>query len=290
MIFIIDPKDELPAGSKARAAIVTLVVGELHTKVWTHVCSSSWISYAERTGLDIIVLTARIDETDVARSPAWQKLLILDLPWACLYERIIWLDSDILITDMAPHVLEFAGPAEKVGLCIDCARMSAAEAQVFLEVNLKVQLSPDGVDTDWHNVQRNRYRDCGLPEHDVMFNTGVMVLSPRHHNELLKSAYGAPQFCGLFEQPQLSDLLLSQDLAYVMSPRFNWGVIEPIQLIVTTGSWGDESPEFIGQLVRFIVRAQFRCAYFLHFYGAMDLLRRFADIPGKDPAEEARAA
>jgi hypothetical protein len=290
MIQILTSAQDQPAPGSARVAIVTFLIGEVYERTWSRMCAPNWAAYAQRIGADIVVLKHRIDARDVSRSPAWQKLLILDLPWAKRYERIIWLDSDIVINDEAPDILEYGGPVEKVGICEDSGRLSPAEAQVYLEGKLKIKLSPCNVQTSWRTAMLERYLNHKTAPHDVLFNTGVMVLSPAHHNETLKSVYAYPEISRLFEQPQLSHSLLANDLAYVLSPRFNWGLIEPIELIFNNGMIGDETPEFMAQVMHVIVRSQLKAAYFLHFYGAMNLLSHYADTLFAPPAALATAA
>jgi hypothetical protein len=290
MIEILGSPHDQPAPSSARAAIVTLVIGATYERAWTCLCASSWAQYADRIGADIIVLKDRIDASDVSRSPAWQKLLILDLPWAKRYERIIWLDCDIIINDSAPDILECGGPLEKVGVCTDSAQLSPAQAQIYLEGKTKMKFTPQSVLISWPTAMRALYARHDTPPHDVMINTGVMVLSPAHHNEVLKSAYAYPQFSHLSEQPRLSHCLLEQDLAHFLSPRYNWGIIETVELVLNNGAFGDESPEFIAQFLHIIVRSQLKCAYFLHFYGAMTLLTHYADSLFPQTAEIAVAA
>jgi hypothetical protein len=283
MIAILRSAQDQPPISSARAAIVTLLVGEAYERTWSRVCAPSWISYARRTGVDIVILTDRIDPSDVARSPAWQKLLILDLPWAKRYERVIWLDCDIIINEEAPDILQYGGEIEKVGICADSGCLSPSEAQVYLEGKTKHKFSPREVLTTWPLAMQQTYIRHHAPPHDVLFNTGVMVLSPAHHNETLRSVYRCPQISHLCEQPQLSHRLLENDLVHVLSPRYNWGVIEPIELIFNNGAYGDESPQFIARIMHIIVRSQLKAAYFLHFYGAMTLLMRYAEnAPASD--------
>jgi hypothetical protein len=280
MLHILKSPSDLPAPTSARAAIVSFVIGDVYARTWSRMCAHTWARYADRTGIDIVILQHRIDASDVARSPAWQKLLILDLPWAKRYERIIWLDSDIVINETAPDILEYGGPVEKVGICEDSGRLSPSEAQVYLERKTNTRFSPRDVQTSWRTATKERYKICKTTPHDVLFNTGVMVLSPAHHNELLKGVYNSPENNRLFEQPELSHRLLEADLAYILSPRYNWGLIEPIELIFNAGMIGEETPEFMAQVMHVIVRSQLNCAYFLHFYGAMNLLSHYADNVG----------
>ncbi len=236
MIEILRSGRDEPASSSARAAIVSVVIGEVYENTWMRMCAPSWIAYASKIGADIIVLNGRIDASDVDRSPAWQKLLILDLPWAKRYERIIWLDADIIINEAAPNILDYAGPVEKVGVAEDFGRLSPAEAQVYLECKTKLTLSPHNVLTSWRAAMRGIYIRNQTPPHDTMFNTGVMVLSPTHHADILARRVREPaDFPSGYEQPQLSHRLVENDLAHILSPRFNWGLVEPIETIFNSG-------------------------------------------------------
>jgi hypothetical protein len=289
MIWFVDSAEQTPTPSPARAAIVSVVIGEAHEAAWRTLSAASWVAYAERIGVDLIVFKDRIDKTDLARSPAWQKLLIPSLPWIQRYERLIWLDSDIIISETAPDILEFAGPPEKVSLSREGSRLSPAEAQIYLERLRGESTPPDKFDVAWRQETRMTYVSNGLPPHDEQFNTGVMVLSPQRHKDLFRSVYDSPEITRLYEQPHLSHRLLQDDLAHVISPRFNWGIIEPIRLYIQDEVIKDEDPVVIGKLVRILMRAELRNGYFLHFYGAMNLLKFFMGVPIGQPAAAAAA-
>ena len=278
MIWFLDSADQEPTPTSARAVIVSVVIGEDYDEMWTKLCAGSWRAYAERWGFDIIVFKGRLDKTD-ARSPAWQKLLILALPWMLRYERAIWLDSDVMISVGAPDILEHAGPPEKVGLSMEGARLSPAEQQIYLERLHKEAAPPESWTYLWGNSQSSAYAADGLPSHDALFNTGVMVLSPSHHRDLLRSVYDRPQATRLYEQAHLSHALHETGLAHVISPRFNWGIIELMRLYLHEDVLKDETPEVLGRIVLALMRAEMRNAYFLHFYGAMNLLKLFMPEP-----------
>jgi hypothetical protein len=278
MIWFIHSAQQEPTPSSSRAAIVSVVIGETYEAMWGQLCAASWIAYVERMGFDLIVFKARLDPAD-ARSPAWQKLLILALPWMQRYERVVWLDSDIIISPGAPDILEFAGPPEKVGLVLEGARLSPAEQQVYLERLHKMIAPPDSLDYLWSNSQIAAYHADGLPPHGELYNTGVMVLSPRHHTELLRGVYECPERTRLYEQAHLSHLLIEGGLAHEISPRFNWGIMESMRLYLDEEVLAGLSENALGGIVTALVRAEMRNAYFLHFYGAMNLLKLFMRPP-----------
>ena len=98
-----------------KAAIVTLAIGDAYLNRWRAHCESGWSRYAERHGLELIVIDKPLDQTfrAAARSPAWQKCLVLRPDIAGSFDRIIWIDSDVLINDRAPSIAE--GVPRKIG-------------------------------------------------------------------------------------------------------------------------------------------------------------------------------
>jgi len=63
-----------------KVAIVTLAVGEAYLRRWKTYCERGWRTYAQNRGYDLVVIDKLIDQAPraLARSPAWQKCLILD--------------------------------------------------------------------------------------------------------------------------------------------------------------------------------------------------------------------
>jgi hypothetical protein len=280
LLFCINSNFAAVPDSNRRLAIVSIVAGDTYIQTWTELCKASWEQYAETVGADIIVIGGPIDQSDraSARSIAWQKLLILDLPWAKRYDRILWLDSDIIISQIAPNIFSYAPDKEKIGICMSGCRLSDIETVIFLEKSHEIRLRPDlskaEIEELANTQTRKAYRQCNAPkEHDEMFNTGVMVLSPQHHDELFLKAYEHEDCGRLYEQPILSHEIIEHHIAQVVSPRFNWGVHETLQLYFKGTKFIGESDDFRRQLVCYFVRAELGNAYFLHFYGSMNLMK-----------------
>ena len=278
MLHFLGSNSAQPAPTGARVALVTLVIGDRYERAWDRLCRPTWVEYAQRLGYDIVVIQARLDPQD-ARSPAWQKLLVLAQPWAKQYERIVWLDSDILIAKGAPDILKHAGPRERVGLCLDGARLSDTEMQIYVERLNGITLAVESYETVRAQTRRFMYANNEVPEHDIAYNTGVMILSPEHHAEMLASCYAQPEVTDIYEQPYLSHRLVESDLAFAINPRFNWGFIESLNIYFRSGLRGDEDEAYLTRSVLHLARAELRNAYFLHFYSAMDFLDTFASDP-----------
>lgn len=191
-----------------RAAIVTLAVGAEFADRWHRLCEENWTRYADRHGYDVICLEDPLDDSQRARdrSPSWQKLLILGQPFAGEYDRIVWVDSDVVFGEAAPAITDGV-PLEKVG---------AVDEIGHLTPELKRMMYLGRVD--------EYYRQYGFDnEFDQVVQAGVMVLSPAHHRELCEHVYRAYEDKpGMFyEMRPLSWELLRAELVYWLDWRFN---------------------------------------------------------------------
>lgn len=277
MLHLIDGHaPALPAGH--RRAIVSVVIGDEYRRIWDAVSRGSWERYAATCGYDLVIVTQPLDRSDrgLGRSPAWQKLLVLDQPWAGQYERIVFLDADIIISDGAPDVVESAPDPAKVGVCVSGGQLSEAGWHIYLERLYKFRIHPSRVEAARLMHEGGRLSADGITDPAVpMLNTGVMVLSPQH-NDLLLATYAKDGASRLYEQPHLSQDLFRAGLIHPISPRFNWGVHEMLTL--------DLPPDFalsdatLPHLVTQI-RNELEKSYFLHFAGSMPLLRVLAGMP-----------
>src|SRR5262245_28169353 len=103
-----------------------MALGDGFHDTWKRLCEPNWRLYAERHGFDLICLDRPLDTSTRARqrSASWQKCLILSQPFADDYERIVWIDADILINNrMAPDIS--AGvPVDKIGAAEDASYLS----------------------------------------------------------------------------------------------------------------------------------------------------------------------
>lgn len=302
MIVLDKPESQVPHTGR-KTAIVTLIIGTNYIATWLRLCRVSWLRYARLCDYDVIVIAHPLD-TDSraqARSPAWQKLLILSQPWSAQYERIVWIDSDIIIGPQALDIVAASGPPEKISLAVAGMRHSSDERMIYLERLYNAQFLPDAGDMVWEQEVRKNYRDHKVPEHDIMFNTGVLVVSPAHHRDLFLQCYEEGEDTGarLYEQPRLSHEIIERDLGHLLNTRFNWGVQETLLLYVPEIlTWADQPKHLHPSIIRmahYLVRRELQNCYFLHFYGSMNLMATLTedDVFGGTPldliAETAKA-
>jgi len=277
-MFIVDSRKAALFPTRQKA-IVTILMGDDYIDVWETLSRRSWEDYAERHGYDLIVITTHLDDSEFgrARPIPWQKLLILDQPWSAAYERIVWLDADIVISRTAPDVISTVRQPECVGAVNGGDQFSPAEKHVLFELQHNMQVDPSKVATALNYDLENGYAIDGLEVRGrPMLNTGVLVLSPRHHNELLLRVYPNENRSRLYEQSYLSLAILESRKVELLSARFNWTVHH--RLVLDFYGDGRTGPEQKRRILLHLQTELRRKAYFLHFAGAFPLLKQIAEL------------
>jgi hypothetical protein len=202
---------------KTQKAIVTIAIGEKYYRNWKKFCEPNWKQYTDKYGFDLVCLERPLDSSERARtrSAAWQKCLILGEDFAQNYDQIVWIDSDIMINACSPDIT--AGvPLDKVG-----ATHETSFSPVYLKRAFK--LWPTSIINYTPQEYYSRY---GLPaDCDHVINSGVMVLSPRFHRNILEHVYNSYEEKGgrewHMEMRPLSYELVKAGAVQWIDPRFN---------------------------------------------------------------------
>lgn len=269
-------------------AIVTLAIGEKYVQQWKQLCEQNWRVYADQYGYDIICIDTPLDTSERAkkRSPAWQKCLILSQDFSQKYERIIWVDSDILINHaIAPNITQNV-PLEKIGAV---ETWSGPTPELYAEAleRMTQYCQILGYPTIANPQARDYYKNYGLPpDFDTVVQTGVMVFSPQHHREILEQVYNnyeeKPGGEWNYEMRPLSYELLKANLVHWIDYRFNniWTtdkyLFYPFLLETKRNLFTkikNKLPSFLkksakDEYLRYCVNTSFMNSYFLHFAGA----------------------
>jgi hypothetical protein len=209
---------------KNSKAIVTLAVGHNYLKAWKRLCKENWQKYADKYGYDLICLETPLDDSERAkqRSVAWQKCLILSQDFSANYERIVWVDSDILINSfIAPCIVKDV-PIDKVGAVEES---SAPTPQLYKQA-LERKFDYWGSAAIVNYTPQEFYKNYGLPPiFDKIVHTGVMVFSPHHHRHILEKVYfdyeEKRDGKWNYEMRPLSWELLKADAVHWIDYRFN---------------------------------------------------------------------
>ncbi|WP_293125597.1 hypothetical protein [Microcoleus sp. bin38.metabat.b11b12b14.051] len=204
-------------------AIVTLTIGKRYLENWQNLCQPNWQKYADRHGYDIICISSPLDDSERAqnRSPCWQKCLILGEESVQKYDRVVWVDADVLINwANAPCIVEGV-PVDRVGAAAEWATPNEQ-----LSTEARERLFETWGITD-EKDERGTYVKYGIPgEFDRIVQDGIMVLSPSHHRSILEKVYHECEETGFGEMPWLSYELLKADRVQWIDPRFStvWNV------------------------------------------------------------------
>ncbi len=157
-----------------KRAIVTIAIGKSYTKLGnlTHPLMRS---YAAKVNAEFIVVT---EHDSSLLSPHFAKYCLFD--WLGVYERILYVDTDVLIVDHCPDLFDIV-PSGQLG--------------VFLEEN---DVCPTKRATETQEI-------CGSVAgwSGTFFNSGVMVLSSQHRS-LFDPSLGLNSIGSEFEQAQLN--------------------------------------------------------------------------------------
>ncbi len=212
-------------------ALVTVILGEFHQRLWKQAYAESWRRYAERHGYDIVVIEDHIDPSDRGRTqlaPHWQKCLILEHPRVKDYDWAVWLDADVLINyNTAPCIVSQLSGDGVGGILHSQANRFNARAQVVRDertfaLNRHLGFAdPYGLGRE--PTVAERYILSGVEPRDDMINTGVLVLQPRKHAAMMRHVYDGATRNDILggEMMRLSAEILRRGLVAPLDPRFN---------------------------------------------------------------------
>ena len=262
-----------------KGAIVTIAIGSAYRDRWRTHCARGWSRYADKHGFDLIVIEQPLDDTTraAARSPAWQKCLVLRPDIAGRYDRVIWVDSDILINANSPSVLDGV-PPDKIGAADEHTFPSPEERRrIFTLLAQMAQSANSGAAKTWQSYfdPADWHAAWGLPRRGrSIVQTGVMVLAPNHHREFLEHVYYGYEDHGgepmNYEMRPLSFEIQERNLLHALDNRFNALLIFLIiksQMQLRRPLMPHESAA--------LVRTTFDRTYFLHLAGLKDSVDEF---------------
>lgn len=140
----------------------------------------------------------------------------MELPEVQEYDQVAWLDSDIIINPTAPNIFDEV-PVERIGGVKGFDQLYQNSQDVFTEDVLNYIKTPYRNAKEWYRLNNL------IPEYDEVLQTGVMILSPKYHNDFLKNIFftGQDSKTGDYEMPSLSHGALKNELIYWIDDRFN---------------------------------------------------------------------
>jgi hypothetical protein len=201
--------------------IVTLAIGKHYRERWHKLCSANWRRYAQLHGYDLICIESPLDDSPRARarSAAWQKCLVLSDERVQKYDRVVWIDSDILINPKSPCIVSSVSE-DKVGAVDTFAPFERPlPGTNYLLMNRAIEF----LGWSFHNA-KEYYLKAGFHDpFEQVVQTGVMVVSPRYHRSILEYTYYNydDTAIGDFEMEALSYELLKANCVHWLNETFN---------------------------------------------------------------------
>jgi hypothetical protein len=170
--------------SKNGNYLVTIAIGESYLSNWTNLIKKSWLEYADKFNVGIIVFTDDLlsRSNPFWKKATWQKLLIpnnltkngIECDYVC------YLDSDIIISPFAPNIFDLAIP-DKVGV-VSVRKNLPFD---FFEVNkrlayLRKKFIDESyrLDTAQHFSTKQLYDYHGFADQGDEFCAGLLLFSP----------------------------------------------------------------------------------------------------------------
>ncbi len=277
-----------------KKAIVTLAIGQAYEAIFEKYCRSLWSLYAEKHGFDLIVITQHLDNSPRAKSRniSWQKCLIFSDPRIQKYDRVIWVDSDILINPNSPDIT-LGVPLEKVGVVDEAATPTKEDLRVYCDRPHKPQnqAMAEYLKTAFNPTAY--YNDFELEgEFKSIVQGGVLVLSPSHHQELLESVYYNYEDKGPewnYEQRPLGYEIMKQEKEFWLSPKFNmtWVILKALMypFLDSKSTLTEKVLKKVGidsrsALVSQCMTSAFLNNYFLHYAGGKGSDMQYVNLSG----------
>jgi len=260
---------------KNSKAIVSIAAGKRFVRMADRFCRENWKLYADKHGYDLIILNTPPDPND-KRVAAWQKCLVCSQDWSKNYERIVWVDTDIIINPNSPDICEGV-PLEKVGAVNEFTFPTREEYQIALGRMYK----------HWENLGFNPVVNFSAPEYYKNFGiecdfqdvvqTGVMVFNPKIHREMLEHVYYNYEEKGLnYEMRPLSYEILRNNFEFWIDKKFNMHIqflkalYYPYLLNLDVKK---PSCFFQKEALKLNIETMFANSHFLHFTGATEEMK-----------------
>lgn len=255
-------------------AIVTIALGKRFVKMTKKYCQANWQAYAHKHGYDVIFIEEPLDNSERAkkRSASWQKLLVCSQDLANKYERIVWVDADVLINPNAPDI-SYGVPLEKIGAVNETCQPTKEDHHKAIRRMYKIWGQNKLEFNESYHVP-DYYKEYGIEcdIHDIV-QCGIMVWSPKYHAEFLKSIYDNYEDNDNrlnYEMRPTSYEILKNNLVYWIDPKFN--KLMHLEKVAYYPYLLDSKflPRFFKNVIKKItINTIFYNNYFLHFIGCV---------------------
>jgi hypothetical protein len=254
--------------------LATIAIGENYLKPFLEYALHTWQMYAERHELGIIVFDEDLIPRDHPKwkNPYWQKFLIPQAlgRYDSRIKRITCLDTDILISPLAPDIFGAVDP-DRVGVVskrfgLPYPREDVLRRVAFLRHHFFDKRYP--LDSSLFASIPAMYQNVGLDPQEDDVNSGVFCLTLSEHGDLFTDLFDcydrSKTELDAWEQIFFNHFIFSRGLAQRIDYRFNC-------LWILEAAWKYpsiyEAPTDT-TLARQAIESSLWTNYFVHFAGS----------------------
>ncbi|UUX51590.1 hypothetical protein NUH88_07795 [Nisaea acidiphila] len=250
-----------------KKALVTVLLGDMHKRVWNDFLKTNWEAWAEQYGYEILVFDERhAFETE---SIYLTKYEAMASQRARAFDFVCWLDADIFINLLdAPDIQEHCAP-DRLAICLEG---HIPDSPLFRKARNKVAgiVARNGIEYGNYNALHRAIDPASTATH--MFNTGVFCFYPE---QLADWVAAFPRLFGdyaggaFFDQVPFTHYCEADGKGQLLDERFNalWLVFRFLQN-QQSDSVCKKYPFVSGHLPNLINAVN--NSWFLHFAGRQD--------------------
>lgn len=226
-----------------KKAIVTFTIGDKYNQNFDKYFEKSILRYCLKYDYDFIRLTEPLDPNvhfnTRANGMLIQKLLITTQDWSHEYDYLVWIDSDIYITESAEDICSFINVSDNIFSNHNSSNkifMCNQSTQINRRMRLFNQLTR-GFELDaltWYrdrgiivdNNSSNNSSNKSKPDYNDVGQSGVIVFQPALHaticQEIYNSTIANPHYQRNGEdQPFISYELIKRNMLEFLPWEFN---------------------------------------------------------------------
>lgn len=254
--------------------VVSVAIGDGYKQEYLRLFHNSHTAYCRKHGYDFLLIDQFIDTSESDKSLiSLQKALVCSIDIAAEYDRIVFVDADILINaEVAPPITSAIDTSHSAFFVDEYSQPTRAGR---LDIQRRM---------GWEASAVEYYRLSGLEiETSSVLNSGVMVLSPKIHRAPLEAAYAKGKASGRnhprgfhYEQSLIGHAFQQDRLFELLDNR--WNALLPLYLMGSNiQSLGDAQAYF---------DIFFQTNYFVHFAARshppfMEQIRRINESAGR---------
>ena len=266
-----------------KAVILSTAIGSNYFSNWSEFARHTWEQYAEKYGIGILVHSHPVvtRDNEAWLPERWHKMIAPSFvkDYFPKVAQILVLDSDVLISPIAPNVFELHD-TDKFGVVssknLPFNREATFRMAAYLRHHRFSERYP--LDSSLFQPVSNEFTNRGFPVQEDFFTAGFILMNSTSHTEMVASWYRevsveqaveTHERTGQWEEPFLNWRIQETGDVQWFDYRFQsiW-LYEAARRFPMIFDWVRE-PEKFPELVRAIEYALWD-SYFLHFAGAWD--------------------